>query len=148
MERSANGDNFNAIVAHVRAAGKSSSLLKYQSYDEQPLAGANYYRLKMVDADGKYTYSAIRKVVFNGKSPEVVVYPTENYDGLVHVNLPQEWAEAQLHLYNVAGQLVAAPVDGIGLTRTVQLTSLPAGVYTLKVADTKNSQAFRISYQR
>lgn len=44
-------------IANINSAGNSTALLYYSFIDEQPLAGTNFYRLKMVDKDGRYTFS-------------------------------------------------------------------------------------------
>ncbi len=148
VERSVNGDNFNTVVSKVRAAGKSSSSLKYQSYDLKPVVGANYYRLKMVDLEGKTAYSAVRKVIFSGDQQGAIsVYPTDNHDGIVNVSLPQGLEGAQIKVINAAGQVINAPADGIALMRTVNIAGLPAGIYMLQVADKGVVQSFRVSYQ-
>ena len=63
VERSADGRNWNNI-ATVNAAGNSSIRMDYSIYDNAPMKGINYYRLKLVDKDGKYDYSVTRTVCF------------------------------------------------------------------------------------
>lgn len=61
VERSTNGRNFSAFK-QVPATGNSNVKTNYYAFDNQPVAGKNWYRLKMVDKDGKYTYSYIVSV--------------------------------------------------------------------------------------
>lgn len=58
IERSVNGLNFENIDA-VKAKGKSAVVIAYQYADRSPSLNSNilYYRLRMVDNDGSYTYS-------------------------------------------------------------------------------------------
>ena len=51
IERSTNGLSFKEI-AQIRGAGKSNRELKYESFDESPIEGISYYRLKQYDFDG------------------------------------------------------------------------------------------------
>jgi len=44
------------LLEVVLGAGNSTSPVSYQAYDDNPLV-ENYYRLKQVDFDGKFTYS-------------------------------------------------------------------------------------------
>ena len=60
VERSFDGKNF-ATLYRVAAAGKTRVLTSYTSKDVNPLP-INYYRLKMVDHDGTYTYSNTRLI--------------------------------------------------------------------------------------
>jgi hypothetical protein len=60
IERSVDGVNFSGI-GKVNAAGNSTALKQYSFIDNTPL-NTNYYHLKEVDLDGKYTYSKILQV--------------------------------------------------------------------------------------
>ena len=67
----------NVLPGHIfNELDKISSNNKhaYSYTDIKPLQGANYYRLKQVDKDGKFTYSQIVSVVFNGAN-RFVIYP-------------------------------------------------------------------------
>jgi hypothetical protein len=65
IEKSADGINFR-VVAKIKGAGSSSQLVDYSYEDSNPFTGTSYYRLKQVDFDGRFTYSSIRVVHFNG----------------------------------------------------------------------------------
>lgn len=69
VERSATNEagSFSSIGVKVAAAGTSTSKLTYQSYDRAPLAGANWYRLKIADLSGRIGYSDAKLVRFDGK---------------------------------------------------------------------------------
>lgn len=56
VEKSPDGTNFQSI-GKVTAAGTSSSVINY-SYTDKQVSEFNYYHLKMVDIDGKFTYSS------------------------------------------------------------------------------------------
>lgn len=58
VERGSDGRNFTKI-ASVTARGNSSTPTSYDLIDPSPLKGVNYYRLKIVDIDGKFEYSQI-----------------------------------------------------------------------------------------
>jgi hypothetical protein len=58
VERSGDGTQFNSI-GMVAGHNTSYVINDYISYDENPLDGINYYRLKQVDNNGTYTYSKI-----------------------------------------------------------------------------------------
>ena len=57
VERSADGSTNWSVIATVNGAGNSQVVTNYNAFDASPLSGVNYYRLKQVDNDGKYTYS-------------------------------------------------------------------------------------------
>jgi len=57
-ERSANGTDWTTLQ-HINASGNSNATIQYSAVDESPLKGINYYRIKLVDKDGKFRYSKI-----------------------------------------------------------------------------------------
>jgi Secretion system C-terminal sorting domain len=73
VERSADAINWKSI-GNVDARGTSSVLVHYTYLDPSPLDALNYYRLKMVDLDGKFKYSKTAAVSIDGKSASLVVY--------------------------------------------------------------------------
>ena len=64
VERSADGINFSQIQ-FVNGNGSTSAASQYNTTDNSPLNGTNYYRLRQVDNDGKQTYSSTVSVNFS-----------------------------------------------------------------------------------
>jgi hypothetical protein len=56
LERSVNDLEFTQLATLPGAGYNTSDVIRYQSSDENPLIGINYYRLKAVDLDGSYEY--------------------------------------------------------------------------------------------
>ena len=63
IERSSSGVNFEEI-SEIPGAGNSIEELNYETYDNEPLEGISYYRLKQTDYDGKFVYFNIIGVSF------------------------------------------------------------------------------------
>jgi hypothetical protein len=61
-------------IGSVKAKGYSSTTTNYNFSDKLPLDGGGYYRLKMVDLDGKYKYSKTVAVNSPSNSQALVVY--------------------------------------------------------------------------
>ena len=61
LERSGDGIRYSSIATIATKApnGTSSSKINYTYLDQSFAAGNNYYRLKQVDINGKYTYSSV-----------------------------------------------------------------------------------------
>ena len=74
VERSSNGGNF-IPVGQVTANGNSSIQQSYTFIDKTSLKGISYYRLKQVDLDGKFTYSAIVMVTTSSSATLFTIYP-------------------------------------------------------------------------
>lgn len=75
IEYSNNGREFNK-VATVAAAGNSNTTKQYSYTHAVSNNPIHYYRLKMIDKDGKYTYSNIVKLKAETKSFSADVFPT------------------------------------------------------------------------
>ena len=65
IQRSGNGTSWE-IIGTVKGKGTSSGISSYVAYDNAPLQGLNYYRLKQVDNNGKSAVSEIKLMKFFG----------------------------------------------------------------------------------
>jgi len=73
VERSADQGNWQNIGS-VKAKGYSSTTANYSFTDQLPGPGNNYYRLKMVDLDGKFKYSQVVAVTSEKDGRTLVIY--------------------------------------------------------------------------
>ena len=87
IEKSADGSNYHAI-GKVTAAGNSSSVNSYNYADKQ-VDEFNYYRLKMVDIDGKFTYSSTILVKDVNVSQHVWV-DNNPFHNIINIRLGEE----------------------------------------------------------
>jgi hypothetical protein len=109
VERSADGNDFRTIKT-LTAVNNGANVNSYHVTDEAPLNGDNYYRLKMVDANGKFSYSKQVKINFQHMTHAVSFFPNPvtNY-----VNLEISNARAGAYQYTVStlhGNLVKSAV--------------------------------------
>lgn len=142
IERSHDALNFKKI-ASKNAAGHSHALIHYDLVDKN-LDTATYqkyyYRLKMVDLDGVFTYSEIRAVVYdkNRKAIDFVVSPNPSTNGIFTLNFNQdldERSELEIGVTDVYGRLVLSerfPVEGNRFYCDA-LSGLAAGNYYISV---------------
>ncbi len=98
IEKSTDGENFTSIQT-VKGAGNSSQLLNYSTFDNNPYAGVNFYRLKQTDFDGAFSYSEVKQVSFtstdlvrifpNPVKEEVFIYfgESSNFNEIVITDL-------------------------------------------------------------
>lgn len=73
IERSVDGRHWDSVKM-VLSIGNSIGPVNYQSYDQAPPAGVSFYRLKLVDRDGRYDYSIVRRVLVQDPG-DVVISP-------------------------------------------------------------------------
>lgn len=66
VERSEDGKVFTKIGAAIPANNKVTKS-SYTAYDDKPLNGVSYYRIRQTDTDGKTTVTKIESVTLNSK---------------------------------------------------------------------------------
>lgn len=139
VEHSADNLSFKK-VGTVTAANKTA----YDFRHTEPVNGKNFYRLRMVDNDGSFTYSVVRLVNFE-KGVLVNVYPNPVSDKLNVVINRQDNKPATIRLINNLGQqLLSKTFSG---STEVDMKLLPAGMYVLQVNDGTETKTIKISKQ-
>lgn len=141
IERSTDGRNFTTIGTK-RAAGNSVTEISYEEVDPSMNASAYYYRLKLVDIDGRYSYSNIAMVRKSGSVKSVRMYPNP---ATSQVNLEFSNAKGNyvISLYNQAGQEVLTQKSSItyGVQYiTINRNSLNSGSYVVRVRSTESGE--------
>lgn len=132
IERSVDGTVFEKI-GEVAGKGTSVEVSNYTFEDKAPLSGVNYYRLRQVDFDGAFEYSAVRSVVF-GSTKKVTVFPAPAA-AVMTVQLDEAFKnDAQWQITDMAGRVVA---EGVFVAEQNQLdipvNALSEGVYVLRI---------------
>ncbi|KAA0990932.1 hypothetical protein [Dyadobacter aurulentus] len=74
IERSSDLVNFERIGS-VAAAGETSARKNYHFTDNLPISGASYYRLRLVDQDGSFSFSKTIDVHTSKTGDDLVVQP-------------------------------------------------------------------------
>lgn len=134
IERSSDGQNFQKIETVV--ADRLRCQLPFDYQDRSPLAGTNYYRLRVVDVDQKSYYSRIVAVVNRSKGFELVgVYPSVVTTGQLKLNITSAGRDkAELFISNVSGQVMKrmqVNVENGENIIYVDVRTLAAGVYQI-----------------
>ena len=130
VERSPDGRQWQEL-ARVPAAGRSSAPRAYAHHDATRPAGLSYYRLRLVDADGTFSYSSVRVVRLGGAAaPTLAVYPNPARGVVQVARLP---AGALVQVFDALGRAVTtATTDASGAARLVLPVGLAAGVYVVR----------------
>ncbi|MFT3932898.1 MAG: hypothetical protein QM726_04715 [Chitinophagaceae bacterium] len=133
VEKSANGTNWQA-VGTLAAAGYSATTSQYQFTDDKP-AAVNYYRLKMVDNDGRVTYSNILVVRSQNKGVNVSLFPNPAVNN-VNISIGQQLAQQgfTIRVMNQKGQLIIRRQIAEGVsTLSFDVSSFKTGTYTMDI---------------
>lgn len=101
IQRSTNGTDF-VQMGFAQAKGAS----KYTFLDVSPFLNKNYYRLKIIDLDGKFTYSKIEVIQIAGNQI-IYLYPNPNNEGWFNLDISNAVAQkANVNITNTLGQKV------------------------------------------
>jgi hypothetical protein len=112
IEKQTIGANWESIGS-VKAAVLSNSTKQYSFSDNNLNAGVYQYRLKMIDNDGSFKYSAVTEAsVSSPKNFELLQnYPNPfNPSTKINYNLPSD-SRVTLEVYNVLGVRVGQLVN-------------------------------------
>lgn len=140
VERSLNDKEYGTI-------GKiNAGLSKYSFNDDKPFIGINYYRLKMIDKDGKSEYSLVRSVINSG-SFYVSVYPLPAKDRLNIQIQSSKTEKAQISVTDISGKTLITKFVSLaaGVNNSfINVQSLSKGVYYLKVVTSQATEIKKI----
>lgn len=131
IERSADGRNFVKVgyQRSLAVGGNSTANLEYSFTDNKPMPGQNQYRLKQMDKDGKFTYSKIVQLSFDGAG-EVKMFPNPATTSKVIV---EATGVQSIDVYNIAGQKVNVPVAYGTSSHELSTAALATGNYSVRI---------------
>ncbi|MEP6676743.1 MAG: M36 family metallopeptidase [Ferruginibacter sp.] len=130
VEWSSNGINWSSL-GDITAQNRNSN--SYNFLHANPVSGNNYYRIKMNDIDGHFTYSPVRIINLQNKGvPMLVLVPNPvNSDAMLYFS--KDINARSISIYNAAGSLVRQISVTAG-TQKIQLSTmdLSSGIYTIE----------------
>lgn len=141
LERSTDGVNFTKI-ASLAAAGNSFNTLDYSYVDARMTAKIYYYRLRLVDLDGKFAYSniAVIRNTGGGKGIKSFPNPVLTYTNVEFNNAKGTYA---ISLINQAGQEVKsirAFINSDVQYVTINRDNLVPGAYYLRITNIESGE--------
>jgi hypothetical protein len=144
VERSVDNVNFAPIGSDVPAAGNSTDKREYQLLDNiSGLMQSNviFYRVKLVDLDGKTKYSSVVTIRLSSK-PQITIWPNP-FQSALTINMSTTQATSyDIKLMDINGKLLRSISRSVarGASQiTVQdLERLPSGIYLIEMTDEKS----------
>ncbi|HTC01126.1 MAG TPA: T9SS type A sorting domain-containing protein [Ferruginibacter sp.] len=129
LEYCTDGISYSSILTTVTPQGEATN--NYSYLDTTPAVGSNYYRLKIVNDDGSFSYSNIVPIdIENIKA--ATIYPNPAIDNIV-ITLPNA-NKSVVNIYNSTGSLVKTTTV-YSITNTLDIQNLPSGTYFIKVVE-------------
>ncbi len=147
IERSTDGINFE-IVGEVDGKGNSNSYTTYDYTDNSAPRGIVYYRLKQVDVDAKFNYSAVVPVSVT-TAPSIYIYPspiTFGSDLQIKINDIGEEQEITIEVIDAVGKQVLN-YSGKGASHSLSSAALAKGFYSVMVKGSSSMEITKLIVQ-
>ena len=127
VERGRNGSDFYPI-GNMTATNINYRHL-YSFTDASPLTGVNFYRLKITEMNGRYYYSAIRKIDF--ESDGIITVYQNPTNGIIQI-ITDNPGEFEVGILDMNGRLIHPKERFIG-SKQFDLRDIPNGIYLMEI---------------
>jgi hypothetical protein len=133
VQRSFDGSNWSSIAV-VMGAGNSTTIQQYKYTDKNVQAATVYYRVRQVDIDGNFSFTAIKSITNASTTATAKIYSAGKTVRIEAANAPS----MTVRVFTSNGQLIAQQnfqqVNG-----TVALNNFNAstGIYVVQATDGK-----------
>ncbi|MCF8408397.1 MAG: T9SS type A sorting domain-containing protein [Crocinitomicaceae bacterium] len=138
LEKSTDGETWR-VLATIPSAGTSNELLTYQTVDNNGTNGANYYRLRQVDIDGKEKlYDPINVSCVETTAGYFTSYPNPSGNEFqVVVNNKEILGACTLNIVDVHGKVIDQRSIDMkdGINMFVINETLNPGIYFLNITN-------------
>ena len=125
--------SYKDFVLSKGAGGNSQVILNYIYQDINPFSGVTYYRLKQIDMDENFVYSAIKAIRgIDGAAVDVTIMPNPNR-GQFTILISGANHSRQAFISNINGKKIKQFL--VQPQQEVNISELPAGVYVLTIID-------------
>jgi hypothetical protein len=129
VERSLNATNYSHISTVI---SRQLSQAAYIDFDNSPASGWNYYRLKIFDKTGNFTYSPVRPVKFEKGLEQVRIFPVPAAT-ILNIQLPTSYVnKATLQVFTADGKMIATLNPTANMV-VLNVQPLAGGTYFLQV---------------
>ncbi len=132
----AEGTEFRSVGA-IAANGNSTTQRSYTFNDRNDNTGVTYYRLKNVDLNGQFTYSAIRTVKGIGAASDVTVFPNPARTNS-KISIVGATANSSIQLIDFSGKVIRN-LNG-NTTNSFDLSGVQNGTYLVRIVDKTTSE--------
>ncbi|RYD93772.1 MAG: T9SS type A sorting domain-containing protein, partial [Sphingobacteriales bacterium] len=149
IERSTNGQNFSAIK-RIAASRTPDNTASYNGRDldiDKLEAPVLFYRIKQVDADGRFVYSPIRSVRLAAKGFESILYPNPAVNQ-ARLSFHLKTAErVEITMFDITGRVmerkVITGVKGFNVY-TFNTSGLAAGTYKIMLHTDDTAETLKL----
>lgn len=135
VERSSDGSNWKKI-ATVTGKGTSTTASHYSYTDKGVTAPLTFYRIRQVDMDGQFTYTAVKTIKSGTTALEVNVAAINNH--VVLQFSQQVKSTVEVRLVSLSGQVVGRQVIRQPIGQVILNTGALKGNYIVALSDAQD----------
>lgn len=140
VQHAADGKHFSRLGKVSLFEGRHS----YNLYDDQPVEGMNFYRLRWEDETGAEKFSSIRSVLFNHSQQQgLTLYPLPAKD-ILHLNVLQSPGYGSYVLLSSIDGKILVRKELSEKTMTLDLQLYPSGIYILTHYDGISARHYKV----
>jgi len=135
IQRSQDGVSFTTVGTSP-AQGNATTTTHYTYDDVNPFEGANYYRLELVDADGKVSYSNTILLFINPDDVGYTFHPNPTRDVVYYSYEASKSEMLEIEVVDVLGRVLHTErTTSVAGTNNIQvsLEDYPTGAYIVRV---------------
>jgi Secretion system C-terminal sorting domain len=136
IEKSADGQSFTQLT-RISGAGNSTHNIDYSTYDNDPINGITYYRLKQVDYNGAFTYSDVVPVLNTLDEVSITnVRPNPTTNDVSFDFYAGIKGNVHIEIMDYLGRKVSDETQSVSDGNVVinaKMNALEKGIYSLKV---------------
>jgi len=152
VERTTDLNEYSFIDKVNSYMHNSNIMLNYTTYDNSPVYGLQYYRLKQTDFNGDFTYSEPQAVWFGSKAPfditniysDVATSNDINVDFMYNSDLP-----VNVEITDVSGRVIYSEsgIAAVNGSNKIKLNaSLPHGLYFIIIRNDSDAVSRKFVY--
>jgi len=140
IEKSTDAKNFNAIGS--RLATNTNQLVSYTFIDDNVETTINYYRLKIINQDGRFSYSPVIRVKTGGSNQsDVSIAPNPVTGNSVNISHARADVNSVIKIISLQGKIMQTTKVQAGATQTViLLTNISKGNYVIEFVNQSGKQ--------
>jgi hypothetical protein len=116
-------------IGWMDGKGTTSETQYYSFYDERPLSGTNYYRLKQMDMNGNYEFTDIVSADFLDENVSVHIFPNPAKSE-VFIKTTEESSLDEICVFDLSGN---ALIKTKLLNQALDISKLKNGIYLLEM---------------
>lgn len=137
IQRSADGVHF--IVLSSLAADQLRCTQPFDAADKKPLSGINYYRIKIIDTDGKFYYSNVISFILKSKGFQILGIspnPIVKENAVIKINAGEK-IQINISIADFSGRIISNQTAQLlpGINKiTLNTYKLAGGAYNVTIA--------------